>query len=92
MSGGQLYKTADLGFTFHIISYLQGRVDHWPEIIETTLAIKDEPYPFGWKHEGELVNHNNYDVARSSSMDGVTCQPSSAIKSPPISAICCIGR
>jgi hypothetical protein len=64
LSEGRPYKTNDLSFTFHIVSYLRGQVDHWPEIIETTLAIKNEPYPFGWKHEGDLTNHNNYDAAK----------------------------
>jgi hypothetical protein len=64
LSRSQLYKTTDLSLTFHIISYKRGQVDRWPEIIATTLAIEDDPYPFGWKHEGELTNHNNYDVAK----------------------------
>jgi hypothetical protein len=63
-SGGRLYKTADLSFTFHIISYRRGQVDYWPEITETTLAIEDEPYPYGWRHSGGFTNHNNYDVAK----------------------------
>jgi hypothetical protein len=64
LSQGRLYKANDLSFTFHIVSYLEGQVAHWPEIIKTTLAIEDEPYPFGWKHEGDLTNHNNYDVVK----------------------------
>jgi hypothetical protein len=63
-SGGRLYKTADLSFTFHIISYRRGDIDHWPAITETTLAIENEPYPYGWRHEGQFTNHNNYDVAK----------------------------
>jgi hypothetical protein len=63
-SDGHLYKSADLSYTFHIISYRRGNVDHWPEIVETTMAIENEPYPFGWKHEDSYVNHNNYDVAK----------------------------
>jgi hypothetical protein len=64
LSDGKLYKTADLSFTFHIISYRHGQVNHWPKIIDTTIAIENDPYPFGWKHGGELVNHNNYDLAK----------------------------
>jgi len=63
-SDGHLYKGADLSFTFHIISYKGGDVGHWPKIIETTMAIEHGPYPFGWSHNGEMVNHNNYDVAK----------------------------
>jgi len=64
LSQGQLYKATDLSFTFHIISYRHGQVDHWPQIIETTMTIENEPYPFGWKHQGDFVNHNDYDVAK----------------------------
>jgi hypothetical protein len=63
-SNGRLYRTADLSMTYHTVTYRNGEVDHWPAIIETTLDIKDEPYPYGWQHNGELNNHNNYDVAR----------------------------
>lgn len=63
-SEGEIIRTADLSQTFHAISYRKGSVDHWPEIIETTLSIKDLPYPFGWKHNGQYNNHNNYDVVK----------------------------
>ena len=61
---GRTYKSADLSITYHIIVYRSGRVSYWPQIIETTLRIKSEPYPFGWLHNGNLNNHNNYDVVR----------------------------
>jgi hypothetical protein len=63
-SNGRLYRTADLSITYHTVTYRNGEVDHWPEIIKTTLDIKDEPYPYGWQYDGELNNHNNYDVSR----------------------------
>jgi hypothetical protein len=39
-------------------------VDRWPNIVDTTLAIKDLTYPYGWRpSEGsEFSNHHNYDV------------------------------
>jgi hypothetical protein len=61
-SGGKLYYAIDLSFTFHIISYRHGQVNYWPEIITTTLGIRDEPYPFGFA--GGFTNHNDYDVAK----------------------------
>src|SRR5262245_56107519 len=64
LSDGKLYKATDLSFTFHIVSYRRGRVDRWPEIIDTTAAIENDPYPFGWRHAGDYTNHNNYDVAK----------------------------
>lgn len=60
---GKIRKTTDLSITFHIVRYSKGEVDHWPQIIRTTLAIKDDPYPFGWRSGGKFNNHNLYDVA-----------------------------
>jgi hypothetical protein len=64
LSDGKLYKSTDLSLTFHIISYRHGHVEHWPEIIDTTLGIKNLEYPFGWKHNGTFNHHNNYDVVK----------------------------
>ena len=63
-SGGQIYKTTDLSITYHTIAYRDGQVNYWPQIIDTTLRIRDDPYPYGWLHDGHFTNHNNYDVAR----------------------------
>ena len=52
----------DLSMTFHVISYLKGRVPDMPQVLDTTLAIKDFSYPAGWLWKGELWNHNNMDV------------------------------
>lgn len=61
---GRLYRTIDLSITFHLISYLEGNVQYWPQIIDTTLNIEGEPYPYGWRYAGGLNNHNNYDVVK----------------------------
>jgi len=61
---GGLYRTADLSMTYHTIAYRGGRVDRWPQIIETLPGIRREPYPYGWLHDGHINNHNAYDVAR----------------------------
>lgn len=63
-SNGRIYRYDDLSFTFHIISYRKGRVQHWPEIIATTFANKAKNYPQGWLSNGRYNNHNNYDVAK----------------------------
>jgi hypothetical protein len=63
MDHGRLMKTADLSVTFHMARYTKGRVGHWPELIDTLLAIKDRPYPQGWLDSDGMTNHNNYDVA-----------------------------
>jgi len=64
MSGDKIIRTADLSQTYHTIAYRNGAVNYWPQIIETTLAIKDVSYPFGWRHSGQYRNHHNYDVVR----------------------------
>ena len=61
---GDILKSPDLSLTFHNISYQHGKVGLWPAIFKTTLAIHDDAYPFGWKHNGDFNNHNNYDVAK----------------------------
>jgi hypothetical protein len=63
-SGNEIIRAADLSQTYHIVAYRKGAVNHWPQIIATTLAIKDLPYPFGWRSNGQYSNHNNYDVVR----------------------------
>ena len=70
-------KSSDLSLTFHNISYQYGKVDLWTQIFNTTLAIRDDAYPFGWKHNGDFNNHNNYDVTKIfdlgwSKVDGTT--------------------
>ncbi|MCV9963339.1 hypothetical protein OIU34_15640 [Pararhizobium sp. BT-229] len=60
---GKILKTTDLSMTFHVVRYSKGEVEYWPQIIRTTLAIKDVPYPFGWRSAGKFNNHNLYDVA-----------------------------
>lgn len=57
-----LIKTADLSITFHLVTFRKGKVKRWPEIIRTTLAIKDQEYPYGWLEDGQMSNHHNYDV------------------------------
>src|SRR5579862_5346452 len=52
----------DLSMTFHVISYLKGKVPDWPLVLDTTLAIKDFSYPAGWLWKGQFWNHNNMDV------------------------------
>jgi len=63
---GTVVKTANLSITFHVVSFRDGKgVHHWPQLIDTTLAMKNERYPFGWLEEGQYPsNHHNYDVVR----------------------------
>ena len=64
LSDGSLRKTADLSVTFHIVSYRRDTIQRVPEMMRTTLAFKEQEYPFGWLEEGVMSNHHNYDVVR----------------------------
>ena len=54
---GRVTKTRDISITFHIVSYLNGKVPDWPKIIDTTLAIKGVTY--GWM----TSNHDHVGAA-----------------------------
>jgi hypothetical protein len=62
-STGSIRKAADLSMTFHIIHYRSGHVHRWKQILETTFAMKDLQWPYGWLQEGSMSDHHNYDVA-----------------------------
>jgi hypothetical protein len=62
--GERVFKTTDLSITYHIVHARRGRVRNWPELIDTTFAIREHAYPFGWLSDGHWTNHNNYDLAR----------------------------
>ncbi|HEV2672911.1 MAG TPA: hypothetical protein VGV37_00115 [Aliidongia sp.] len=53
----------DLSVTFHMARYLDGAIDHWPELVDHLIAIKHEQYPHGWLDADGMTSHNNYDVA-----------------------------
>jgi hypothetical protein len=62
--GETLFRTTDLSITYHIVHARRGEVKHWPELIDTTFALREQIYPFGWMSDGHWTNHNNYDLAR----------------------------
>ena len=59
---GERSTTADLSLTFHMASYLGGRIGHWPELADTLLRIRNDRYPDGWLDPEGMTSHNNYDV------------------------------
>jgi hypothetical protein len=62
---GSIVKTCDLSTTFHLVNYRNGEgIQHWPELIATTLAMRNGRFPFGWLEEAQYMsNHHNMDVA-----------------------------
>ncbi len=63
---GSIVKTSDLSVTFHIVSYRDAdEIKRWPQLIDTTLAMKNGRYPYGWLEEGKFMsNHHNMDLVR----------------------------
>ncbi|WP_420547310.1 hypothetical protein [Curvivirga sp.] len=61
---GEILKSPDLSLTYHTVKYRKGKINHWEELIDTLLAIKTQPYPFGWSVQGHMNNHNSMDVVR----------------------------
>ena len=61
---GRIRKTNDLSITFHILSYRGGMVGRARQIAETTLAIRNLPYPHGWRGGADPNTHHSYNVAR----------------------------
>lgn len=59
---GHIEFVDDLSITFHLVSYLEGRVPDMPKVINTALVVKDLDYPVGWLWKGHYWNHNNMDV------------------------------
>ncbi|HEX5243039.1 MAG TPA: hypothetical protein VFW23_07205 [Tepidisphaeraceae bacterium] len=61
---GSIVKTADLSTTFHLVNYRNAKsVKRWPQIFQTTLAMKTGRFPFGWLEEGKYMsNHHNMDI------------------------------
>ena len=64
LDGKRVFKTTDLSITYHIVHARRGNVAHWPALLRTTFAIREQAYPFGWLSNGHWTNHNNYDLAR----------------------------
>jgi hypothetical protein len=63
IDGERNTRTADLALTFHIVRNLKGDVPDWPRVLDTTLAIRDRLYPYGWRSSVGQLNQNNYEVA-----------------------------
>jgi hypothetical protein len=61
--GAREIRVMDLSVTFHMARYLDGAIDHWSELVDHLIAIKNQPYPRGWLDSNGMTSHNAYDVA-----------------------------
>jgi hypothetical protein len=59
---GRRLRTVDLSLTFHMARYLEGRIGHWPQLVDTLIRVREDRYPNGWLDEVGMTSHNNYDV------------------------------
>ena len=60
--GAREFRMQDLSVTFHMARYVDGDIDHWPELIDHLIAMKGGTYPYGWLDTDGMTSHNNYDV------------------------------
>ena len=61
---GDIWKMDDVGITFHVISDLQGQVEHKDLIAKRLLQLDDLDFPAGIKFNGHFENHLNWDAVR----------------------------
>ena len=75
---GQERFVDDLSMTFHIVSYLKGKVDGMDKVVTTTLAALDAEFPTGPIYNGQRSNHMNMDVAEIFRPGLAPCHPGAA--------------
>jgi hypothetical protein len=61
---GRLWKMDDVGITFHVISDLNGQVDHLDLIAKRMLALDAFDFPAGIRMDGRYENHLNWDAVK----------------------------
>jgi hypothetical protein len=61
---GRVWKMDDVGITFHVISDLQGRVEHLDLIARRLLQLDQFDFPAGIRMDGHYENHLNWDAVK----------------------------
>ncbi len=59
---GRVEFVDDLSITYHMVTYLKGDVPDLDRMVNTLLALRNEPYPVGWLSRKGYENHHNMDV------------------------------
>jgi hypothetical protein len=72
---GHVDYVDDISTSFHIISYLEGKVPEMDRVVDTLLAVKDRDSPAGWLQFGQYWNHNNVDVVTVFQYGWLTASP-----------------
>jgi hypothetical protein len=61
---GGVWKMDDMGITFHVISDLNGHVNHLDQIAKRTLELDGVNFPAGIRFNGHYEDHLNWDVVK----------------------------
>jgi hypothetical protein len=63
-SEGRVWKMDDMAMTFHVVSDLNGQVNHLDRIAKRTLQLDKVNFPAGIRFDGHYENHLNWDVVK----------------------------
>ncbi len=61
---GRVWKMDDMAMTFHVVSDLNGQVNHLDRIAKRTLQMDTINFPAGIRFDGHYENHLNWDVVK----------------------------
>jgi len=61
---GKVWKMDDMGMTFHVISDLNGEVQHRDRIARRLLQLDHVNFPAGIQFDGHYENHQNWDAVK----------------------------
>lgn len=61
---GRFWKMDDMAMTFHVVSDLNGEVNHLDGIAKRTLQMDKVNFPAGIRFDGHYENHLNWDVVK----------------------------
>ena len=61
---GRTWKMDDMGMTFHVVSDLNGQVEHLNLIAKRLLQLDRVEFPAGIKFDGHYENHLNWDAVK----------------------------
>ena len=61
---GRVWKMDDMAMTFHVVSDLNGHVNHLDRIAKRTLQLDSVNFPAGIRFNGHYENHLNWDVVK----------------------------
>jgi hypothetical protein len=61
---GRIWKMDDTAMTFHVVSDLNGQVNHLDRIAKRTLQLDKVNFPAGIRFDGHYENHLNWDAVK----------------------------